>query len=165
MADYIVEALTRNAISDAFPLVHVVMPKLDLQAWQRFARFALDARRGRQAGILIARRIVRRHICGLVCYRLDTDLGFGRIVQARNLIGIDILDPRPIILALIGQLGRLAQANGCASVHVGIPESEFAASLLPGLVARHEMQRRVHRLLSVEFLLQDLVLMEVEAAV
>jgi hypothetical protein len=37
MPDYVVEALSQTAISDAFPIMHLTMPKLDLQAWQRFA--------------------------------------------------------------------------------------------------------------------------------
>jgi hypothetical protein len=155
MGDYIVEALSQKSIGEAFPLMHLVMPKLDLQAWQHFARFALDGRRGRLAGILIARRTARRHICGLVCYRLEADFSSGRVIQARNLIGIDILDPRPIISALISKLGRVAQDNGCAAVHVSIPEGEVAASHLPGLLTRHELQRRVQRMLNVEFLMKD----------
>lgn len=165
MEDYIVEVLARNAIGDAFPMLHLVMPKLDLQAWQHFARFALDARRGRLAGILVARRMARRHICGLVCYRIEADFSTGRILQARNLIGVDMLDTRPIISALLGKLGRVAQASGCAAVHVSIPEGEFAASALASLLGRHELQRRVRRLLNVEFSLKALALGQEEQAV
>jgi hypothetical protein len=162
MGDYIVETLSGNSIGEAFPLMHLVMPKLDLQAWQHFARFALDSRRGRLAGILIARRTARRHICGLVCYRLEADFSSGRFIQARNLIGIDILDPRPIISVLISKLARVAQANGCTAVHVSIPEGEVAASHLPDLLIRHELQNRVQQIMNVEFLMKDLVSIEDE---
>jgi hypothetical protein len=104
---------------------------------------------------------MRRHICGLVNYRLEADLASGRIIRARNLVGIDILDARPVILLLISQLGVLAQANDCASVHTSIPDSESAATLVPGLLDRDGLQSQVHCLLDIEFLLKDLLLSEV----
>ena len=157
MPVYDVEALSRTAISDAFPIVHLVMPKLDLQAWQRFAQSSLHTSRDRPAGILIARRRARRHISGLVCYRLEADLTCGRIIQAGNLIGIDILDPRPIILLLIRHLGRLAQLNGCTAVHIRIPDGDSAATFLLGLLDEEGVHRRVRCLQDVELLLKDLL--------
>ena len=157
MPDYVVEALSRIAISDAFPIMHLVMPKLDLQAWRRFARFTLQTSRDRPAGILIVRRSTRHHICGLVCYRLEADLMHGRIIQARSLIGIDILDPRPIILLLIQHMGRLAQSNGCTAVHIRIPDGESAATLVPGFLDGDRLRGRVLGLLDVELLLKDLL--------
>ncbi len=157
MPDYVVEALSRTAISDAFPMMHLVMPKLDLQAWRRFARFTLKTSRERPAGILIVRRSARHYICGLVCYRLEADMACGRIIQARNLIGIDILNPRPIILLLVRHLGLLAQSNGCKAVHIRIPNGESVATLLPGLLGRDGLHGRVRRMRNVELSLKDLL--------
>jgi hypothetical protein len=156
MSDYVVEALSRSAISAAFPIMHMVMPALNLQAWQRFARFALGTSQARPAGILVARRRLRRHICGVVSFRLEVDLAFGRIIRARNLVGIDILDASAVILALIEHLGILAQANGCTSVHISVSDGQSAAFLLPGQLARNGLRRQVHSALDVAFVVKDL---------
>lgn len=156
MPDYVVEALSRTAISDAFPLMHLVMPELDLQAWQRFARSSLQTSRGWPAGILTVRRSIRRHICGLVCYRLEADLTRGRVIQARNLIGIDILNPRPIILLLTRHLEQLALSNGCTAVHIRIPDGQWAATPLPALLDGEGLQTQLRCLLDVELSMKDL---------
>jgi hypothetical protein len=155
MPDYIVEALSRMAISDAFPMMHLVMPKLDLQSWQRFARFTLHTSRNRPAGILIVRRSARRHICGLVCYRLAVDPTYGRIIQACHLTGIDILNPRPIVLLLLQHLGVLARSNGCTTVHIRIPNGASAASLRSGILGGCGFHTRVCCSLDIELALKE----------
>jgi hypothetical protein len=151
MQKIIVEALSRAAILNAYPLVRLAVPTLDLPAWRRFARLALDRRRGTLAGILVAKRPARRHICGLVCYRREPDLILGQVMQARNLIAIDILDTRSIVLALVSGLRALARANGCSSVHLMMPDTEFAASLLPDLIARLDRRSALDRWVDVTF--------------
>lgn len=155
MPEYDVEALSRTAIRDAFPIVHLVMPALDLQAWLRFARSSLHSSRGQLAGILVVRRRARRHISGLVCYRLEVGLGCGRIIQARNLIGIDILDPRPIISILIRHLEQLARINRCTAVHIRAEEGDSAIGFLPECVAVEGTRGRVYHSQEFEILLRD----------
>jgi hypothetical protein len=151
MQKFVIEALSRTAILNAYPLVHLAVPTLDLPAWRRFVRLALDARRGKRAGILVARRAARRHICGLVCYRREPDLILGQVMQARNLIAIDILDTQSILLALVSSLKSLARANGCSSVHLMMPDAEFAASPLPDLIARQDDHSTFNRWVDVIF--------------
>lgn len=151
MRKFVVEALSRTAVLNAYPLVHLAVPTLDLPAWRRFARLALDRRRGSLAGILVAKRAARRHICGLVCYRREPDLILGQVIRARNLIAIDILDTQSIILALISNLRSLARANGCSSVHLMMPDSEFATSLLPDLIAHLDRRSAFNRWVDVTF--------------
>jgi hypothetical protein len=157
MQRFIVEALSRTAILNAYPLVHLAVPTLDLPAWRRFTRLALDRRRGTLAGILVARRTARRHICGLVCYRREPDMIFGQVLQARNLIAIDILDTQSIVLALISSLRSLANANGCSSVHLMMPDTEFAALLLPNLIAGLDRRFVFNRWVDVTFSTNNLL--------
>ena len=77
MPKFVVEPLSRTHMLNVYPLVHLAVPTLDMCAWRRFVRLALDGRRGSRAGILVAKRAARRHICGLVCYRRETDLILG----------------------------------------------------------------------------------------
>jgi len=151
MQKFFVEALPRSAILNAYPLVHLAVPTLDLPAWRRFAHLALDRRRGTLAGILAARRAARRHICGLVCYRREPDLILGQVIQARNLIAIDMLDTQPIVLALLSSLRSLALANGCSSVHLMMPDAEFAGSQLPDLIGRLDRRSAFNRWVDVNF--------------
>jgi hypothetical protein len=152
MPEYDVEALPRAAVSLAFPLMHMVTPGLDLQAWRRFAHMSLLTSRARPAGILVARRRARRLICGLVCYRLEAELPSGRVLRARNLVGIDILDPGPIILLLIQNLLWLARSNDCSAVHIRVPDAA-ATGLLRGLLHGDGLHGRVRHPLDVEVLL------------
>lgn len=160
METVIVEHLSRTAISTAFPLVHLVSPKLDLQAWRRFAYSALDRRRGTLAGILTAKRIRRQHLCGMVCYRREPDLLQGQIMQVRNLIGIDILDAQPIILALIRFLGSLARTGGCSKLNILIPESEFSTSVIPALISSLRQPTTTNRYLNIQISIENLVAIE-----
>ena len=76
---------------------------------------------------------------------------FGQVLQARNLIAIDILDTQSIVLALISSLRSLANANGCSSVHLMMPDTEFAALLLPNLIARLDRRFVFNRWVDVTF--------------
>lgn len=151
MQKFVVESLSGKAVLNAFPLVHLAVPTLDLPAWRQFARLALDRRHGMLAGILVAKRVTRRHICGLVCYRREPDMILGQVMRARNLIAIDILDTRSIVLALISGLRSLARANGCSSIHLMMPDTEFATSLLPDLIADLDRRSVFNRWVDVTF--------------
>lgn len=158
MQKIFVEALSRTAVLNAYPLVHLAVPTLDLPAWRRFARLALDRRRGTLAGILVARRAARRHICGLVCYRGEPDMVLGQVMMARDLIAIDILDTHSIVYALISSLRSLARANGCSSVHLMMPDTEFATSLLPDLIAHFDRRSVYNRWIDVTFAANEFIL-------
>ena len=56
MADFIIEALSRDQIRAVYPLVREAFPPLDLSTWLRFARQLTGPRRGGQCGIIAARR-------------------------------------------------------------------------------------------------------------
>jgi hypothetical protein len=151
MPKFVVEPLSRTHMLNVYPLVHLAVPTLDMCAWRRFVRLALDGRRGSRAGILVAKRAARRHICGLVCYRRETDLILGQVMQARNLIAIDMLDTQSIVLALVSSLRSLARANSCSSVHLMMPETEFAASGLPDMIAGLDRRSAFNHWVDVTF--------------
>lgn len=151
MPKIVVEPLSKMAILNAYPLVHLAIPTLDLTAWRRFVRLALDGRRDSRAGILVAKRAARRHICGLVCYRREPDLILGQVMQARDLITIDILDTQSIVLALISSLRSMARANSCSSVHLMMPDTEFFASGLPDMIASLDRRSAFNRWVDITF--------------
>ncbi len=101
------------------------MPAIDLQAWTDFAR-RLTGRRPGHAGIMGAWREGRSFPCGLFCYRVDKTLGQGKVLIAEYFVAVDLLDPKGVLEALVGELDTLGQRLGCNAVrsvvHGGEPE-------------------------------------------
>ena len=89
----------------------------------------LARRRDGRAGILVARRAVRRFPCGVVCFRLLEDLRFGSVVQAENMVAIDPIDPHSVLQALIAQLDEIARALGATAVRVIAPDARASVEL------------------------------------
>jgi hypothetical protein len=127
MADFIIGKLPRDQIRAVYPLVREAFPTLDLAAWLRFARQLTGARRG-QCGIVAVRREGRAFPTGLFCYRVEQDLGLGRVLVADHFVALDLLDPGAVLAALVGELDSLAKGLGCQAVrslvHGGAPEIE-----------------------------------------
>lgn len=116
MPDFVVERLTVDRISLAYPLIREVAPSLDLQRWTRFARRAADPRRAPQGGILVVRRPPRPYPCGLVCYRRDADLEHNAVLTAEYFVAMDVLDPAAALEALVAELESEARRLGCHAV-------------------------------------------------
>ncbi|MBW4092456.1 MAG: hypothetical protein HIU82_15315 [Proteobacteria bacterium] len=138
MSPITVTPLAAEQIDSAYPLVREVAPELTATAWRRYARRAIGAAGGR-AGILAARREARPFPCGLVCYRKDEDLARGAVLVASHFIAMDILDPHPVLAALVAELEALAPRLGCTSVHAAV--ADHAAEL--DVVLAHAGHRRV----------------------
>lgn len=131
MQSFIVEPLAKHQIAAAFPLIREALPKLDITSWTRLARRVTDPRRARQHGILVARRAKRQHASGLLYYRRELDLQHGCILVADHFIAIDLLDPRPVLAALIEALERLAYNIECTAIRsvVHASSTEIAQEL------------------------------------
>jgi hypothetical protein len=128
---FIVEPLARHQIAATFPLIRETLPKLDIASWTRLARRVTDPRRARQHGILVARRDKRQHASGLFYYRRELDLQHGCILVADHFVAIDLLDPRPVLAALIEALERLAYTMECSAIRsvVHASSTEIAQEL------------------------------------
>ena len=101
------------------------MPKMDLATWRSIARVKPVVRRhAARSGIILARRIARRQICGMVWYHAEVDLSLGRVLRARHLFAIDLLDTGPILISLLNSLGPIAKALGCATIRLATPDDE-----------------------------------------
>lgn len=131
MQNFLVETLAATAVLEAWPLVHLALPGVDLAAWRRAARRrAASGKPGRpRTGILVARRGIRRQICGMVWYRSEVDLALGRILRARHLLAVDILDVTPIITALLNQLGPIAKALNCTTIRLAAQDDKWQISV------------------------------------
>jgi len=130
MSSFIVRPLPPEQILSVYPLVRETMPDVDLAAWTAFAR-RLSGRRRTQAGIMAAYRQGRPFPCGLFCFQVDKALPQGRVLTAEYFVAVDLLDPRPVLTALVAELDALGQRLGCNAVrsvvHGG--EQEIAGGL------------------------------------
>ncbi len=147
--EILVEPMRVGDITLVWPLVRAAAPTLRISAWQRYARALADrevapggADAGKQVvrrrGIMLARRRSQRFPCGLVCYQVKPDRRFGSVMTAEHLIAIDLVDPRPVVRALVEHLEAAGRAMGCGAVrsvvHRGgddITFSLLAAGLRP----------------------------------
>jgi hypothetical protein len=116
MADFIIDALSRDQARSVFPLIREAVPTIDLPTWLRFARQLTGPRRGGESGIVTARRERRVFPCGLFCYRVEDDLTLGKVLIADHFVAVDLLDPGAVLAALVEELDMLAKRLGCQAV-------------------------------------------------
>jgi hypothetical protein len=116
LQNFIVQPLARHQIGATYPLIREALPDLDLAAWMRLARRLTDPRRATQSGILVVRRDVRRYPCGLFHYHKEQDLQYGQVLVANHFVALDLLDQRPVAMALADALERLALTLECKAI-------------------------------------------------
>ncbi len=126
------DALSPDQAGIVFPLLREAVPGLTLPAWLRFARRVAGPRRAGQSGIMVVRRAPRPMPCGLFIWRRDEDLEHGAVLVAEHLVAIDLLDPDPVMAALVAELEALAHRLGCGGIRTMVirPDAPIAASLL-----------------------------------
>jgi hypothetical protein len=116
MTSFTVEPLSRDQVRAVYPLIREAIPGLSLTAWLRFAQSATGARRGNQAGIIVARRESHDFPNGLFCYRVDPDPALGKILVAEHFVAVDLLHPDDVLAALVAELDALGKRLGCKAV-------------------------------------------------
>jgi hypothetical protein len=128
LPDLVVEPFNRADLRLLFPLMRMAEPDIDLPRWMAYAS-KLFRRRDGKAGILVARRHVRRFPCGAVCYRQAEDLRYGSVLLAEHFVAIDPIDPHSVLRALTQHLDQLAQELGCGAVRVIAPDGRASVEL------------------------------------
>ena len=134
MNDYVVETLAPSSIVSAYPLIRMVAPHLDLKAWKLQAGLAIDQRHRGDKGVLIARAAQRQYICGMVWYRTQFDLNKGKILQAHNLVAVDLLDTELVVAQLVATLRKVARLNHCHNVKLIVPQASVLSDILHHVV-------------------------------
>jgi len=81
---------------------------------------------------IAARRRGGRYPVGLFCYRRDNDVEHGAVLTADHVIAIDILDPHPLLQALLQEMDSIAAELRCSAVrsHVHHGASDITNSLI-----------------------------------
>ena len=116
MSEFTCHNLAPGEAATVFPLMREAVPGLELKTWLKFARRINTPRRVAQCGIMVVQRPARPMPCGLFVYRREEDLTNGPTLVAEHLVALDLLDPAPVMRALIDELERLAHELGCAAI-------------------------------------------------
>jgi hypothetical protein len=116
MSEFTCHNLAPGEAATVFPLMREAVPGLELKTWLRFARRINTPRRAAQCGIMVVRRLARPMPCGLFVYRREDDLAHGPTLVAEHLVAVDLLDPAPVMRALIDELDQVAQELGCSAI-------------------------------------------------
>lgn len=116
MSGFSCRPLSPDQAAAVYPLVREAIPGLGLRGWLRFARRATAPRRALREGIMVVVRLPRALPCGLFVYRRESDLARGPVLVAEHFVAVDLLDPAPVMRALVAELDALAQRLGCQAI-------------------------------------------------
>jgi len=116
MSEFTCHNLAPGEAAMVFPLMREAEPGLQLKTWLRFARRVMNPRRAAQCGIIVVQRRARPMPCGLFIYHREDDLVHGPTLVAEHIVALDLLDPAPVMRALIEELDRLAKELECSAI-------------------------------------------------
>lgn len=106
-----------------FPLVQAVMPKLDLAAWQRFARPLVDQPAPSPQGA-IGLRNAAGYVCGVLTYRAERDLQCGAVLSIDLFTVLDLVSEQSAIDSLLQAAELKARELDCAAIHIHLDQAQ-----------------------------------------
>lgn len=124
---FIAKPLTARQIDQAFPLIQVLAPGLDVDRWRAFAHAMIPdgAPIPAPTGIISIQN-GHGYIHGLFSYACTQDLCHGTVLAVENVIVLDLFDMAGAAVTLVGAVDRLAAALGCSAIHTSLDSSEGA---------------------------------------
>jgi hypothetical protein len=121
MSGFTSHVVAPHEVRTVYPLVREAVAGLDLKTWVGFARKIADPRRAGQGGIVAVTRQGRHLPCGMFLYRREKQLPAGAVLVAEHFVAVDVLDPAPVVEALVATLDTLAERLGCTAIRVLVP--------------------------------------------
>lgn len=142
MSGFVSYLVPPDQVRTIYPLVRESVAGLDLKTWTTFAtRITHPRRGGGHSGIVAIRRQGRSLPCGAFLYRCERQLPDGAVLVAEHFVALDVLDPQPVVQALIAELDVLAKRLACTAIRVLVPGD--ASLLQSGLQAAGHHPRGV----------------------
>jgi len=102
-------------IVKAYALIQVMAPEIGLAAWRRFALPLVRGKSARKG--IVALHGDRQYLCGLFVWRIDQDLRHGRTLMVDHAIGLDLVSPEAVTMALVDAIEDTARWLKCGAVH------------------------------------------------
>ncbi|NNG04342.1 MAG: hypothetical protein HKM95_09610 [Inquilinus sp.] len=112
--------LDLNQVSQAYPVVHALLPTLELAGWRRFASRLIRSR-SPAAGVMTAQRA--GYIRGLCCHWQQPSLKHGDLLVVENFSVLDMFDPQSAAHVLIEAMERIAETVECQAIHTALPHA------------------------------------------
>lgn len=106
---FVIRPLTADRVEQAFPVVQSALRALPLARWRAYAR---RLAKSRSAGVLAAFD-EQGYIAGLFSFEVDRDLRHGRVLRVRHLVAVDLIDPGPVLGALLQAIEETAVQRRC----------------------------------------------------
>lgn len=114
----------------AYPLARIAAPALTIERW----RLLVDGLNGdgteHGSGILLAED-EHRYIYGLCTFHACFDLQQGEQVLNAQLVVPNLIDPRPVAIALLHAMRTQAEAHDCRAVVLDLPATAAATGDRP----------------------------------
>ena len=123
--------LTSDHLAVVFPLVLAAAPATELAAWRRFARQLVEGRPDLGA---IGLRNAANYICGVLVFRVEEDLQYGRVLSIDLFVSLDLIAADEATDALLQITEAKARELKCAATRIRLTKaqkslaSRFAAS-------------------------------------
>lgn len=110
---FVVRTLMPERIREAYPIVSLFNPAVTAKSWNDYARSLADLPgAGRLWGILTVQS-PQSHILGLSVYRVQPDLGRGRVLAIENFAVANLVGMRIAAAALLEALEEVAREREC----------------------------------------------------
>ena len=134
---YIARRLTKERVEQAYPLVQTVSEEVSLKKWHAYADAYLN--RGSKGSIgesgIVCVENEQGYIHGLLGFRVDMTLRWGRTLICEHLIALHLVNAEPIITTIIEKMDALARDLECEAIHVtGLHAYSTARTIHPGLL-------------------------------
>lgn len=141
MGELEIHHLAPGEVDRAYVLARLGYPNLSVESWRKVAK-AARAPSDRAGGILFAQDSADRAL-GLLMYAIAPTMAGRPCLTLERLIAFDLIDPRPVADALVGEVLRLAQARDCESLSLvgalGAPRSDSALVLASPVSVLHRI--------------------------
>lgn len=134
---YIARRLTRERVEQAYPLVQTASEEISLEKWHAYADAYLKRNRKGSIGEsgIVSVENEQGYIHGLLGFRVDMTLRWGRTLICEHLIALHLVNAEPIITTIIEKMDALARDLKCEAIHVtGLQAYSTARTIHPGLL-------------------------------
>lgn len=125
---YVVRALRREQIAQAFTLVRLLDPGLTLDRWWVYASQFVGAGQNARRGILAAQN-EQGYIHGLAFYRIGPDLRHDRILEVENFVTFDLTGGRRAASTLLTGVETWAQRQRCCRIRLCLLDPKLRQAL------------------------------------
>jgi hypothetical protein len=117
-----IAALTKDQITQAYPVVQAALPGITLEQWRAFAAAPSTGRGLPNACGIITLQDRRGYIRGLFSYSVECDLTHGRVLFADNVVVLGLGNRNAGMSMLLQAMESVARRHGCAAIKTHLRE-------------------------------------------